>query len=359
MTDDILFDREGSLAQITLNRPKALNALTLEMLDAMDRRLVKWADDPSVACVVIRPVTGSRAFAAGGDIERLYRERGQPYTATFFWDEYIVDWRIHHFPKPYVAFLDGIVMGGGVGVSILGSVRVATENTMFAMPETGIGFFPDVGGGWFLPRLPGRLGVYLAMTGGRLSGADCCAVGLADVYIPQERLDDAAELLANLEPGASREAAMGVLDVFASKPPPAKISSQLARIDSLFAGDTVEEIFHALFEDPGEDAQKWAKAMAGKSPTSLKVALEQLRRGASMTLDEVLTMEFRLSQAFCADHDFFEGVRALIIDKDNQPMWQPSTHAGVSDERVASYFLPAAAGELTFDPPVRRYSGED
>jgi len=355
MTDDILFGREGSLAQITLNRPKALNALTLEMLDAMDRRLVEWTEDPGVACVVIRPVAGSRAFAAGGDIERLYRERGNPYTATFFWDEYIVDWRIHHYPKPYVAFMDGIVMGGGVGVSILGSVRVATENTMFAMPETGIGFFPDVGGGWFLPRLPGRLGVYLAMTGGRLSGADCCAVGLADVYIPQERLDDAAELLGNLEPGASREAVMGVLDVFAERPPAAKITGQLARIDRLFAGETVEDIFNTLFNDPSEDAKKWAKAMAGKSPTSLKVALEQLRRGAGKTLDEVLTMEFRLSQAFCVDHDFFEGVRALIVDKDNQPLWQPSSHAGVSDERVASYFLPAAAGELSFDPPTRRY----
>ncbi len=354
MTDAILFDREGSLAQVTLNRPKALNALTLGMVDAMDAQLVAWAQDPAVACVLIRPAAGGRAFAAGGDIERLYRERGQPYTATFFWNEYILNWRIHHYAKPYVAFMDGIVMGGGVGVSVLGSVRVATENTMFAMPESGIGFFPDVGGGYFLPRLPGRLGVYLAMTGGRLSGADCCAVGLCDVYIPQDRLDDAAELLANLEPGASREAVMGVLDVFAAKPPAAKITGQLAQIDRLFAGDTVEDILQALFDDPSEDAQKWAKIMSGKSPTSLKVALEQLRRGAGKSLAEVLTMEFRLCQAFCADHDFFEGVRALIVDKDNRPLWQPSSHAGVSDERVASYFLPAAAGELSFDPPAPR-----
>ena len=359
MTEDILFDREGALAQITLNRPKALNALTLEMLNQMDRQLVAWAEDPGVACIVIRPGPGGRAFAAGGDIERLYHERGKPYTATFFWDEYIVNWRIHHHPKPYVAFMDGIVMGGGVGVSVLGSIRVATENTVFAMPETGIGFFPDVGGGWFLPRLPGRLGVYLAMTGGRLSGADCCAVGLADVYIPQERLEDAMEMLGNLEPGAGREAAMGVLDVFAAKPPAAKITDLQPEIDRLFAGETVEDIFNALFADPGENAQKWAKAMATKSPTSLKVSLEQLRRGAGKPLDEVLAMEFRLSQAFCADHDFFEGVRALIVDKDNRPDWQPSTHAGVTDERVASYFLPAAAGELSFDPPVRRYTGAD
>jgi enoyl-CoA hydratase len=354
MTDDILFDREGTLAQITLNRPKALNALTLDMIDAMGEHLVAWQQDPSVACVLIRPAAGGRAFAAGGDIERLYRERGNPYTATFFWNEYIVNWRIHHYAKPYVAFMDGIVMGGGVGVSVLGSVRVATENTMFAMPESGIGFFPDVGGGYFLPRLPGRLGVYLAMTGGRLSGADCCAVGLCDIYIPQDRLDDVAELLANLEPGASRETVMGILDVFAAKPPPAKITGQLAQIDRLFAGETVEDIFNALFNDKSEDAQKWAKTMATKSPTSLKVALEQLRRGRDKSLAEVLTMEFRLCQAFCADHDFFEGVRALIVDKDNQPLWQPSSHAAVSDERVASYFLPAAEGELGFDPPEPR-----
>lgn len=354
MTDDILFDRENTLAQITLNRPKALNALTLDMIDAMGERLTAWETDPSISCVLIRPAAGGRAFAAGGDIERVYRERGNPYIAAFFWNEYIVNWRIHHYTKPYVAFMDGIVMGGGVGVSVLGSVRVATENTMFAMPETGIGFFPDVGGSWFLPRLPGRLGVYLAMTGGRLSGADCCAVGLADAYIPQERLDDVAELLANLDPGVSRETVMGVLDVFAEKPPAAKITGQLAQIDRLFAAETVEEIFSALFADTSEDAQKWAKIMATKSPTSLKVALEQLRRGANMTLAEALTMEFRLCQAFCADHDFFEGVRALLVDKDNRPIWQPSSHAGVSDERVASYFLPAAAGELTFAPPMPR-----
>ena len=359
MSEDILFDRTGTLATISLNRLKALNALTLEMLDAMDRQLVDWASDDEVGCVLIRPAAGGRAFAAGGDIERLYRERGQPYTATFFWDEYIVNWRIHHYPKPYVAFMDGIVMGGGVGVSVLGSVRVATENTVFAMPETGIGFFPDVGGGWFLPRLPGKLGRYLALTGSRLNGPDCCAVGLADVYIPQERLDDAAELLAHLDADASREAVMGVLDVFADKPPPAKIRDLQPLIDRLFAAETVEEIFNDLFSDESEEAEKWAKAMSAKSPTSLKVALEQLRSGASMSLDEVLNMEFRLSQAFCADHDFYEGIRALIIDKDNRPMWEPLTHAGVTDERVASYFLPAPAGELTFDPPVRRFGAEE
>jgi enoyl-CoA hydratase len=354
MTDDIVFERTGSLAEIVLNRPKALNALTLEMVDRMDAQLQQWAEDTGVGCVVIRPAPGGRAFAAGGDIERLYRERGQPYTATFFWNEYILNWRIHHYAKPYVAFMDGIVMGGGVGVSVLGSVRVATENTTFAMPETGIGFFPDVGGGWFLPRLPGRLGVYHAMTGGRLHGADFCAVGLADVYIPSERLDDAAEILATLDPPCGRGQVMGVLGVFAEKPPAAKITGLQPMIDRLFAGGTVEEIFSALFADPSEDAQKWAKAMAGKAPTSLKVALEQLRRGKAMTLDQVLAMEFRLAQPSSNDHDFFEGIRALIGHKDNRPDWQPSTHAGVTAERVGSYFLPAAAGELCFDPPEPR-----
>ena len=353
MTNDVYFEQNGSLGVITLNRPKALNALTLDMIDEIDRQLVAWANDPTVGAVLIRPEAGGRAFAAGGDIERVYRERGTEYTAAFFWNEYITNWRIHHYPKPYVAFMDGITMGGGVGVSVLGSVRVATENTMLAMPETGIGFFPDVGGGWFLPRLPGRVGVYMAMTGDRLAGADCVAVGLADVYIPQDRLDDAAEILGNLEPGASRAAVMGTLEVFADKPPPTRITQLRPQIDRLFAGDTVEEIFAALFNDESEQAQKWAKEMSGKSPTSLKVTLEQLRRGAEMGLDDVLTMEFRLSQAFCADHDFFEGVRALLVDKDKMPKWQPSTHAGVTEERVQSYFLPAAAGELTFNPPER------
>ena len=355
MSDDIYFDRTGSLAEIVLNRPKALNALTLEMVDQMDQHLVKWANDYGVGCVVVRPAPGGRAFAAGGDIERLYHERGNDYTATFFWDEYILNSRIHHYGKPYVAFMDGIVMGGGVGVSVLGSVRVATENTMFAMPETGIGFFPDVGGSWFLPRLPGKLGAYLAMTGGRLSGADCVAVGLADIYIPSDRLDDAAEILATQEPNMSREMVMGVLGVFAEKPPAAKIVPMQRDIDRLFAADSVEEILDALFKDKSENAEKWAKTMSSKSPTSLKVALEQLRRGKELSLNDVLTMEFRLSQAFCADHDFFEGIRALIVDKDNRPDWKPSTHAAVTDERVQSYFLPAAAGELTFDAPERRF----
>lgn len=352
--DDIIFEQTGSVVEIILNRPKALNALTLDMVNRMDAQLQNWAEDYRAGCIIIRPAPGGRAFAAGGDIERLYHERGKPYTATFFWNEYILNWRIHHYAKPYVAFMDGIVMGGGVGVSVLGSVRVATENTSFAMPETGIGFFPDVGGGWFLPRLPGRMGQYLAMTGSRLNGADCVSVGLADVYIPSDRLDDAAEILATQEPNMTREMVMGVLGVFAEKPPAAKIVPMQREIDRLFAAETVEEILHALFQDESADAQKWAKTMSGKSPTSLKVALEQLRRGKDMDLAEVLSMEYRLCQAFCADHDFFEGIRALIVDKDNRPDWQPSTPAGVTPERVESYFLPAAAGDLTFDPPEPR-----
>ena len=351
---DIHFDRTGSLAEVILDRPKALNAITLDMVDRMDAQLIAWADDPTVGCVLVRPVPGGRAFAAGGDIERVYHERGGAYNQMFFWNEYILNWRIHHFAKPYVAFMDGITMGGGVGLSVLGSVCVATENTMFAMPETGIGFFPDVGGGWFLPRLPGRLGVYLAMTGGRLSGADCVAVGLADVYIPSERLDDAAEILATLQPDASRAAVLGVLQVFADKPPAAKIRALQPEIDRLFAADTVEEILDTLFKAKGENAEKWAKTMASKSPTSMKVTLEQMKRGAELSLADDLVMEYRICQAFCADADFFEGVRALIVDKDNRPDWQPSTHAGVTQERVQSYFLPAAAGELSFDPPEPR-----
>ena len=361
MTDGILFDRAGGLGLVRLNRPQALNALTLEMVDAFDRQLLAWAGEDAVRAVVVEGA-GERAFAAGGDIQRLCEagRAGDPYTSTFFWDEYILDWRVFHYPKPYVALIDGIVMGGGVGVSVLGSHRVATERTVFAMPETGIGFFPDVGATWFLPRLPGRLGLYLALTGARLGGADCYHAGIATHYVPSARLGALKAALAAApldgEDIEVNHAEMGaVLGRFCENPGPPPIAPVRPALERCFSGASVEAVLEALEGEGGDWAGKTRKAMLAKAPTSLKVAFEQYRRGAGLDFDAALALEYRMSQAFMRGRDFFEGVRALILDKDNRPAWQPAALSGVTAEAVAGYFSPADE-ELAFDNPVRRFA---
>ncbi len=361
MTDDILFDRAGGLGAAVLNRPQALNALTLEMVDAFDRQLLAWAADDAVRTVIVEGA-GGRAFAAGGDIQRLYDagRAGDPYTRAFFWDEYILDWRVFHYPKPYVALVDGIVMGGGVGVSVLGSHRVATERTVFAMPETGIGFFPDVGATWFLPRLPGRLGLYLALTGARLGGADSYHAGVATHYVPSERLDGlkaalAAAPLDGEDIEVNHAEVSAVLDRFSENPGPPPVAPIRAAIERCFSAASVEGVLEALEREGGDWAGKTRKAMLAKAPTSLKVAFEQYRRGGELDFDAALALEYRMSQAFMRGHDFFEGVRALILDKDNRPAWQPAALDEVTAEAVAGYFSPADE-ELTFDDPVRRFA---
>ena len=338
---DVEFTRSGRLARILLNRPAALNALSLEMLAEMEDHLLAWADDPAVGLVLVEGA-GGKAFAAGGDIQRLYDEgrAGGRYPGVFFWNEYIVDRRIHRYAKPYVAFLDGIVMGGGVGLSVLGSHRVATEKTQFAMPETGIGFFPDVGGTWFLPRLPGRLGLWLALTGERLGGADALGAGVATHYVPSARLDGLREALA--------ADGIAALDRFAEQPEPGPIAALRPRIDRLFAGDSVQAILAALDAEGDEWAARTAKTIRTKSPTSLAVAFEQLRRGGALSLEEALTFEYRLSQAFMAHGDFLEGVRALIVDKDRNPRW------GAPGDPAAMFDTPAPGGDLVFGDPQRR-----
>ena len=272
MKDDILFDRSGGLGLVLLNRPKALNALTLEMVDAFDRQLLAWADDAAVRAVVAEGA-GERAFAAGGDIQRLCEagRAGDPYTSTFFWDEYILDWRVFHYPKPYVALIDGIVMGGGVGVSVLGSHRVATERTVFAMPETGIGFFPDVGATWFLPRLPGRLGLYLALTGARLGGADSYHAGIATHYVPSARLEDlkaalAAAPLDGEDIEVNHAEVSAVLDRFSENPGPPPVAQLRAAMERCFSQPSVEAVLEALEGEGGEWAEKTRKAMLAKAP---------------------------------------------------------------------------------------------
>jgi enoyl-CoA hydratase len=357
-SDDILFRQESGIGLVTLNRPEALNAVTLEMLRALDDKLVGWADDPEIGAVVI-DAAGDRAFCAGGDVRRLYDagQAGDDYTALFFWDEYITDWRVYHFPKPYIALMGGVTMGGGVGISVLGSHRVASEGTRFAMPETGIGFFPDVGGSYFLPPLPGQIGMYLALTGARLGPADCLYAGIATHYVPAERQVDLIMALREVGLTGRRDESARVGEItqrFHGDPGPPPILKQEARIARIFAAGSVEAIIAGLEADGSDWAAATLKTLAGKSPTALKVAHEQLRRGAHLDLDDCLTQEFRISQAFMRNHDFYEGVRAVIIDKDQVPRWQPGRLEDVTDAAVAAYFAPLGARDLTFDHPRRR-----
>ncbi len=345
--DDILFERRGRIALVTLNRPRALNALTLEMCRALEAELKAYADDPAVAAVVVRGA-GDRAFCAGGDIRRLYDEgkAGGDYPFDFYRDEYRLNALIFHFPKPYVALMDGIVMGGGVGVSVHGSHRVLSERVMFAMPETGIGLFPDVGGSHFLPRCPGRLGLYMAMTGARLKAADALHAGLGDAYVPSDRLDALIGALAEVGDDDVGQ----VLDGFRADPGSAPIAERRADIDRLFASDDVETILAALDADGGDWAAETAATMRTKSPISLKIAAEQLRRGAALAFDDCMRMEYRLACGCIAGHDFYEGVRAVVIDKDQAPKWRPDTLAGVSDDDIRACFeTPGRGGDLSFE----------
>lgn len=339
---DILFDVSDGLALVTLNRPAALNALTLDMILRFHAQLDAWAKDAAVRSVVVRGA-GAKGFCAGGDIRALYDGRGTAITADFFRAEYRLNHKIFHYPKPYIALMDGITMGGGVGVSAHARHRVACEATVFAMPETGIGLFPDVGGSYFLPRMPGKLGVYIALTGGRLRAADCLYAGIADVFVPAARhgaLIDALRGCSDIET---------VLSAFAGESGDAPLAEHRPAIDRCFAADTVEAIVAALERKGSDWAEATLRAMAGKSPTSQKIALCQIRLGASLGFDDCMRMEYRLSQHLMAAHDFFEGVRAVVIDKDQAPRWRPPRLDAVSDAAVAEYFAPLGDAELTFE----------
>ncbi|MEU6156445.1 enoyl-CoA hydratase/isomerase family protein [Actinosynnema sp. NPDC047251] len=314
---------ERGVGRITLNRPEAINALTHDMVRAVDAALVAWAADDGVRSVLLDGA-GDRGLCAGGDIRAVHRDAVAGGTATpgFWADEYRLNARIARFPKPYTALMDGLVMGGGVGVSAHGSVRVVTERTRLAMPEVGIGLAPDVGGTYLLSRAPGESGTYAALTGGVLSGADAVHCGLADFLVPSGRLD------------ALREGA----DVTAPavEVGPSRLAANRTWIDACFAADTVEEILDRLVAH-GEDAT--AKEIAAKSPTALKVTLAALRRARALPdLEAVLEQEYRVSVACLRDHDLVEGIRAQIIDKDRSPRWSPATLSGVDDDAVAAHF---------------------
>ena len=339
---DVTFESRGRIGVVTLNRPQALNALTLAMVIDIDRQLATWGDDPGIAAVVIRSA-GGRAFCAGGDIRALYEasRRGDAYTRDFYREEYRLNHRIKTYPKPHIALIDGIVMGGGVGLSVHGSHRVVSERSLFAMPETGIGFFPDVGGTWFLPRLPGSLGAYLGLTGARLGAADMLYCNIATHHCPSDRFES---LLDDL--GRS-SVVTEVLDRHATDAGVPPLTQYRAVIDRCFAADTVEEILHRLDRESGDWAKETAALLRQKSPTSLKVVLRQLRLGADLPdFAAAMRLEYRLSQRCVGSHDFHEGVRAAVIDKDQAPRWKPATLAEVDENTVAGYFAPLEEPDL-------------
>lgn len=355
-TDDILFGRRGSVATVLLNRPQALNAFTLGMYRRLDPMLREWAGDPAVHAVLVEGA-GDRAFCAGGDVRAVY-EAGQgiagdrDFTSVFFAEEYRIIRFIHHFPKPYIAIIDGITMGGGAGVSVNGAYRVATEKTMFAMPETGIGLFPDVGATRFLSLCPGYIGRYLGLTGVRLGAADALYCGFSTHFVPREQIPALTAALAGIVWGPGRENAQAetALAQFAADPGPPPLKVRRAAIDRCFAGNTVEAILEALQDetgDPGWAAETRALLLT-KSPTSLRITLRQLILGQSFDLEDALRLEYRMTQHVMAAHDFYEGVRAALVDKDQKPRWQPGSLAEIDEAAADAYFAPLGDRELQF-----------
>ncbi len=341
---EVLFSRDGVAGVITLNRPKALNALTLNMVRAIHPQLKAWAADDAVKLVIIEAV-GEKAFCAGGDIRALHDwgRAGDRNVIDFYREEYRLNVYIKNYPKPYVALMGGIDMGGGVGISVNGSHRVASERLTFAMPETGIGLFPDVGGTYFLPRCPGEIGMFLGLTGERLKAADAIHAGIADVFVPSENF---AELKSRLAAGDNFDAALRGLSSDAGA---ASLADARGAIDKHFSLGSVAEIVASLTADGGEWTTKIADALSTKSPTSLLVAYRQIRAGASLSFEEAMKLEFRLTNRFMRGHDFYEGVRAIIIDKDQSPKWKPATLADVSAAEVEEYFATLGDDELSFD----------
>jgi enoyl-CoA hydratase len=347
---DILFEEIGKLGLVTLNRPAQMNALTHDMALMLEERLLHWRGAPHVAAVAIEGA-GPRAFCAGGDVRALYDQgcADGRLNWQFYADEYRLNALIKEYPKPYVALMDGIVMGGGVGVSIHGRRRVAGDATLFAMPETGIGLFPDVGGTWFLPRMPGQTGMWLALTGARLRAADAVEAGVCHAYVPSARHGALLEALADeLEPGDDADAALdAAIARFAAQPPEGGTLSALRpTIDRCFAGDSVEAALAALTADGSDWAAAQAAAIRAKSPTCTRIAFRQVREGAGMTLfRDAMRLEYRLAR-FCMTHpDFYEGVRAAIVDKDGAPRWRPATLEEADEASVAPAFAPLPPAE--------------
>ncbi len=341
---ETLVERQGALGRIRLNRPKALNSLTLAMVRDIEAALDNFERDPLIAAVLVTG-EGERGLCAGGDIRAIYDggKAGSDVPTTFWREEYTLNARIGRYAKPYVVIMDGIVMGGGVGISVYGSHRLVTERTRFAMPETGIGFFPDVGASWFLTRRAHELGTYIGLTGEPLGAADAILVGLADVFVRSERLAEVTEALASLPADSPPEAISTTIAGFSEVPPTGVLEPLQDAINRFFAFDTIEEILDALRRDGSSFAEKLLSLLYTKSPLSLNVTLRLLRLGRETNrLEDCLEREFAATAAVLRSHDFYEGVRAAVIDKDRNPQWLPGRLADVTPADVDAYFQPSA-----------------
>jgi enoyl-CoA hydratase len=347
--DEIQIEQRRGVVIVTLNRPRAMNALSFDMCRALHEGLARWQADPDVHAVLIKG-TGERAFCAGGDIRWLYdvlTSQGEEPALAFYALEYPMNARLHHFPKPYIALLDGITMGGGVGISVHGSHRVVTERTVFAMPETGIGFFPDVGATYVLPRLRGAMGMYLGLTGARLHAADCVWAEIGSCQVRAERLDALEDALVHAELATDAHGTVDrILAQFQAEPGPAPLADTIDRIDCCYGRKDLGAVLKAL----GDEETGWGEAqleqLSSKSPTSLAVTFRQLQEGAARDFDDAMRLEYRLVPRFLAGHDFREGVRALIVDKDGRPEWRPARLEDVSAADVEAYFQALPDGDL-------------
>lgn len=349
LDDEVLVERRGALGHLTLNRPGAINALTRRMVNSIAHALDEWEHDDSIHTVLLTGA-GERGLCAGGDIVGIYHDAiaGGDATRKFWRDEYHLNARIARYPKPYVAFMDGVVLGGGIGVSAHAAVRVVTERTRFGMPEVGIGFAPDVGGTWLLSRSPGELGTHLALTGGMGSGADAIALGLADHFVPADWLPALATALETIP---ARQAIATV----ATKPPAPALFTQQKWIDDCYAGDDASTIVERLVRSKTPEARAVASVVLAKSPTGVSVTLEALRRARQLTsLEEVLNQDWRVSTTFLEGTELIEGIRAQVIDKDRKPRWSPPSLGEVDRATVETYFAHRGEAELGLTAPARQ-----
>jgi enoyl-CoA hydratase len=351
---DIIFTsmpgNAGNLGIITLNRPQRLNALTLEMCQGLLQQLKLWQQDSTIKAVRIKG-EGERAFCAGGDIRNCYEvgPDNAKQSVGFFWEEYRMNHAIFHFSKPYIALMHGITMGGGLGVSIHGSHRIAAEDLVLAMPETGIGLYPDIGGSYFLPRLLDKTGFYLGLSGHKIEVADAHYVGLINTVVPKTKF---AEIIAAIADAKFSEDAKTsvtrIINAFSITTSASLLRQRRKEIENCFSHHTIETILAALENNKITWCEEIAALLKTRSPTSLKVTLAALQRGATMEFDDCMRMEYRMTQQFLQQHDFYEGIRAAIIDKDRNPKWRPANLGEVSPQMVEKYFEKQPYGELDF-----------
>jgi len=347
---DVIVRREGAAGVIRLNRPKTINALTVEMCREIEAALDRFETDTDVSVIVLEGA-GERGLCAGGDIRGLYESsRVAGDLGKVFWrEEYILNARIAKYPKPYVAFMDGLVMGGGVGLSGHASHRVVTDRTKLAMPEVGLGFFPDVGGTWLLSRAPGEIGTYFALTGQTMNGPDAIHARFADAVVPAAKLPALREALTGISRGATSAEVSKVISQFATGEVAGPVAAMQARIDALFAYDSMQDIVSALKRDDSEFARATLKTLGEKSPRGMAVTLKLLRLAHQAgSLEECLVREYRAALEVFRSDDFREGVRAAIVDKDRNPKWSPSRIEEITPEIVAPYFAEIGADELKF-----------